>query len=518
MITMNDCKQAKEYDFKGLSTDEKPTNCDVNSLFYELDTGDFYYFDGVWKKVGSKVQLQDTGNSGTIEITENDVYDLTDYDYADVNVPGVVPVGTLPILENGTADVTSYATAEVDVDYATVNFNLPLFKKTFPIELSQARGKLAATSVGNYALFGGGNFSTSYYNVVDAYDTTLTRTIPTGLSVGRNDLAATTIGNYALFGGGNKSGYYVDVYDMTLTRGTPTDPLSQTRSGLAATTIGNYALFGGGWTNSGYRSNVVDAYDTTLTRTTPTELSQARNLLTATSIVPPAGNSTQQSGYALFGGGWTGSGSNVVDAYDVTLTRTTPTALTVSRRSLAATSVSPAGNSAQQSGYALFGGGYSYYTLSTVNAYDADLTRTTPTSLSQSREYLAATSVAPAGGSSPQSGYALFGGGDSDSTRYATVDAYDATLTRTIPTGLSIGRNYLAATTIGNYALFGGGNSDSSSSNVVDAYNPYHNIQVFPDTKYSFNGSAEQISFTWETIAMQGPVVGYIKIKNTTVT
>ena len=91
-------------------------------------------------------------------------------------------------------------------------------------------------------------------------------------------------------------------------------------------------------------------------------------------------------------------------------------------------------------------------------------------------------------------------------------------MTRTIPTGLSIGRNYLAATTIGNYALFGGGNSDSSSSNVVDAYNPYHNIQVFPDTKYSFNGSAEQISFTWETIAMQGPVVGYIKIKNTTVT
>ena len=64
IITINGCRQAGTYDFKGLSTDEKPTDCGINSLFYELDTGDFYYFDGVWKKVSSKVQLQDTGTSG----------------------------------------------------------------------------------------------------------------------------------------------------------------------------------------------------------------------------------------------------------------------------------------------------------------------------------------------------------------------------------------------------------------------------------------------------------------------
>lgn len=42
------------HEYAGLSTDVKPTE-DIapNSLFLELDTGDFYYFDGsAWAKVG----------------------------------------------------------------------------------------------------------------------------------------------------------------------------------------------------------------------------------------------------------------------------------------------------------------------------------------------------------------------------------------------------------------------------------------------------------------------------------
>ena len=42
------------YEYSGLSSDTKPSNVPVNTLFLELDTGDFYYFDGEdWEKVGS---------------------------------------------------------------------------------------------------------------------------------------------------------------------------------------------------------------------------------------------------------------------------------------------------------------------------------------------------------------------------------------------------------------------------------------------------------------------------------
>lgn len=37
----------------GVSDDKKPTNVEKYTLFLELDTGDFYYFNGSeWAKVG----------------------------------------------------------------------------------------------------------------------------------------------------------------------------------------------------------------------------------------------------------------------------------------------------------------------------------------------------------------------------------------------------------------------------------------------------------------------------------
>ena len=52
MITNRSARNTAYVELEGLSTDTKPTEgIGVNSKFYELDTGDFYYFDGsAWQK------------------------------------------------------------------------------------------------------------------------------------------------------------------------------------------------------------------------------------------------------------------------------------------------------------------------------------------------------------------------------------------------------------------------------------------------------------------------------------
>ena len=53
-VTVKNVELFDNYQFMGLSTDNKPTeDVAVNSLFLELDTGKFYYFDGEdWTEVG----------------------------------------------------------------------------------------------------------------------------------------------------------------------------------------------------------------------------------------------------------------------------------------------------------------------------------------------------------------------------------------------------------------------------------------------------------------------------------
>lgn len=42
-------------DLRCESTDTKPADAPVNTLILEVDTGDFYYFDGAdWQKVGGE--------------------------------------------------------------------------------------------------------------------------------------------------------------------------------------------------------------------------------------------------------------------------------------------------------------------------------------------------------------------------------------------------------------------------------------------------------------------------------
>ena len=524
--------------------------------------------------------------TGTIEITSNGTVDVTNYATAEVNVDYTTVNFNLSesIKKTTTAlsQARSYLAATTlsptggsdpqsgyalfgggyagNVYYAVVDaYDSRLTKTTTPDPLSQARSELAATTLAptggsdpqsGHALFAGGHAGNVYYAVVDAYDSRLTKTTtPDPLSQGKYDLAATTLApaggsdpqsEYALFAGGYGSvttrSAVVDAYDSRLTKTTAATPLSEGRTGLAATTVAptwdsdpqsGYALFAGGF-GDGSSSAVVDAYHSNLIKTTTTTpLSQARSYLAATTL-SPTGGSEPQSGYALFAGGYGDGYSDVVDAYDSRLTKTTtPDPLSQARSELAATTLAPTGGSDPQSGHALFAGGHAgnvYYAV--VDAYDSRLTKTTtPDPLSQGKYDLAATTLAPAGGSDPQSEYALFAGGyGSVTTRSAVVDAYDSRLTKTTLTTLSQVRYHLVATTLATtggsgYALFGGGvGNDYVYSAAVDVYGPQnYKVQVFPETKYSFNGSEELVSDTWQEINISGSLIGYIKIKSTNV-
>lgn len=337
-------------------------------------------------------------------------------------------------------------TAEVFIEY---------YKTATP--LNAARDDMLSASVGNYALFAGGIADGYYSAIVEAYNTSLTRSTPMELNVARVRAEATTVGDFALFAGGTFVDRDVDAYNSDLTHSSTT-PLSTESEESAAATVGSYALIAGGKIDSnnvGTRlTSTVNAYDANLTRGIVSSLSKARTLATGVTV----GN------YALIAGGnsYTGSSSStpssiyysdVVDAYNTALVRSTPIALKFARENCASASV---GN------YALIAGGYILGTTypSDVTAYDANLTQTTPTPLSSSSARGGATSVG---------GYALIGNNSS----YGYVDVYDEVLTRTTQeVGLSVARREFSAATVGAYALFAGGAStfDNSRCDTVDVY------------------------------------------------
>lgn len=338
--------------------------------------------------------------------------------------------------------------------------------------LSKYRSLLAGTTVGGYALFGGGGYDSDAYKgeaIMDAYNASLTRTTAASLSVARQGLTAITLGNHALFVGGRSgdtSFGTVDVYDASLTRTTATE-LSIARYDSAAAVVGSYALFAGGRRKQGslfvFAKDAVDAYNTSLTRTTATPM--------PSNVYACAGGTV--GGYAVFSGGSSmNSDSTLVEtigamemvrAYDSSLTSSQAAPLSCPR---AVHSAATIGN------HLLFAGGYNSTTgkyLSTVESYDASLTRSTAVELSSAKNGLASATVGE---------YAMFAGGykgNSDAAYVATVDAYNTALTKTTMPDLSVGRYGLASAVIGDYALFAGGISKIQSTvdkyqDVVDVY------------------------------------------------
>ncbi len=308
-------------------------------------------------------------------------------------------------------------------------------------KLTTARSDLAAATVGNYALFAGGEFdSNKYSSTVDIYDNTLTHSVADNLSQARHELVSARIGKLTLFAGGNSgsNSSVVDAYSDSLTR---TDPgsLNTARTWLAAASTSTYALFSGGFSSDGPTS-YVEGYDITLAHVTSvTGLSYARYNLAGASV----------NGYALFAGGYSYASKkytfhNTVDAFDPSLSRSTLTSLRTTKNDLG-------GGSSKD--YALFAGGYNGTSYSTVDAYSTSLTRITAADLSDTAIDVAITSL---------NNYVLF-------CTSAHVDVYDSDLVKTTTHPLSVVRR-CPATAVGNYALFGGGYGNGERDEVEAYY------------------------------------------------
>lgn len=310
---------------------------------------------------------------------------------------------------------------------------------------------VAGASVGNYAIFAGGDDGQSneynYSDSVNAYDSSLTAQNIAQLSFTnytdkwRSGMLSGVINNKAVFAGG----YYlykplfskVKVircdeaisYDTSLTQTQLTD-LSSAKCNCATANTTNHLIFAG-WVNN-TNSNTTDAYDNSLTRSTITALGTARYYLAGASI----------GEYAIFAGGKDDSTSySLVECYDAALTKHTLENLSAIRTNF---------QGASFAGYAVFGGG----TTSTpyIDRYNASLTRDTTIALSSSRSN---TTTGTLG--SGMDKRLIFAGGDNNST---VVDVFDASFTRT-SYSLSVGRTKATIVSVGNYALVAGGGSIS---------------------------------------------------------
>ena len=259
-------------------------------------------------------------------------------------------------------------------------------------------------------------------------------------------------------------------YSPTYTITKMSNATSLTAVAHAATHVGNYALYA-----VGSYSSTVNAYDTSLTRSSPTGLSIARTSVGYTHI----GN------YALFAGGKKSTtvtdNTNRVDAYNTSLTRSQPTALSFSQSSCAGST---------NGAYAIFGYGVtnlSTETYSKVNKIDCYNSSLTKTSITQTPFHNNAKGT-------HVGNYALFVGGQGLNSRTNTVgwtnrvEVINQSLTQSYKT-LSSARMAVGVSHVGDYAILVAGRDLSETT-----YNKYGN------TVECFNSSLTQNSLAnWWT-------------------
>lgn len=217
--------------------------------------------------------------------------------------------------------------------------------------------------------------------------------------------------------------------------------LSEARCYLTATTTGGYALFAGG--NNGNYSNVVDAYNRSLTRTKPAGLEQY-GVHIATSVGQYAIIATNDLSSSFI--------SDVADSYVIYNNSLTKVSNNIGTTVKARTDkgVANVGN------YALFAGGSLIQRfgvkkpVNTINTINSSLTLSSIT-LSKAKRAVCGGKVG---------NYALFAGGldgvSLGANYYTDVDAYNASLTRISVTAIDYGIDSVrCSASIGSsYVLF----------------------------------------------------------------
>lgn len=294
--------------------------------------------------------------------------------------------------------------------------------------LSPVRYGNVAGSIGNYAVFSGGDSMKTegtYWEskVTEYYNTSLTKATATALSYQVNHHAAAANSPYLFIAGGlsitadeDETHTYrttVNTYNSSMTKSTAT-ALSGARKDLMYGNTANktYAIFAGGTSPAANRL-LVNYYNTSKTRAVGSNLAFIQGAVRGVNV----GN------YCIFGGGKNPTFTNnvavdTVIAYNNSMTRTTCTSLTPGRQYIATAS---AGNGT----YAiLYGGASNNKEVSTVDCYNSSLTKVNIPK--------ATVTCSKAGSATLANGWAVFfGGEDLDSNHLKYVEGYDVSLTKT---------------------------------------------------------------------------------------
>lgn len=367
--------------------------------------------------------------------------------------------------------------------------------------LSEPAAYHQGASVGSYAVFAGGQNGNTTKSTVNAFNTNgFARITLSSLSEARSYFASASTADYAYFAGGKNSNgalSSVEMYDKNLIRqsATPLKFVSQDNAGIG-TWDGQAAIFAGGYDNAqgGSRNNAVCKYQgSVMTEITPL------------TYYPSSHAASRNKNYVIFAGGWTSAANNqvnTVNAYNSNFTRFIPSELLSVPRERMATAT--AGN------YALFVAGRTANGVTDrVDAYDLNLVR-----IVASNYYMVYEGAfgASAGGN------AVFTGGINGTYYTYATSVYSPTLVHTYTSDYPHPAAYGAATSVENLAVLSGGYFGNDTWDTVVAYGTQNKVQVFPGTKYKLGSMAnEATSDSMQTITVDSPISGYIKIKSSTI-